>query len=279
MNALALTPRNLMRTFREVRQSRSILARVRDYRNFISLNLETEEFVLRTVEHPSELIKVLNLRHDVFVKEWQGRKAFHRLDVDEYDFQADHLVIIEKKTQQIVGTYRLLCSRFTDDFYSATEFNFDAFRAVPGTKLELGRACVRSDYRNGPIIDLLWRGLGRYIQLSHSRYLFGCSSVKSTDPELISNLFAEFKFQEQWSGDFNIEPLDHYQFPNLELNSVRRLSAQERRGSIPTLLRTYFSAGAKVYGAPALDRDFGCADLFTILDISQLNAKFKARYF
>jgi len=279
MNAVALSPRNLMKSFREARQSRSILSRVREYRHFISLSLETEDFILRTIEHPSDLLKVLQLRHEVFVKEWQGRKAFHRLDVDEYDFQADHLVIIDKKSRAIVGTYRLICSRFTDDFYSATEFSFDDFRAIPGTKLELGRACVKAEYRNGPIIDLLWRGLAKYIQLSHSRYMFGCSSVKSTDPKLVSNLFAEFKAQDQWSPEFNVQPLDHYQFPEFDPAQGRRLTPQERRDSVPTLLRTYFSAGARVYGEPALDRDFACADLFTILDISQLNAKFRTRYF
>jgi putative hemolysin len=46
----------------------------------------------------------------------------------------------------------------------------------------------------------------------------------------------------------------------------------------PPLLRSYLNAGAKVYGWPALDREFACADLLTILDISRLNKKFQVRY-
>lgn len=59
-------------------------------------------------------------------------------------FVCDHLIIIEKETadepKRSFGTYRMLCSQFTDRFYSETEFKIDAFLQVPGIKLELGRA-------------------------------------------------------------------------------------------------------------------------------------------
>ena len=36
---------------------------------------------------------------------------------------------------------------------------------------------------------------------------------------------------------------------------------------MPPLLGSYFKAGAKVYSPPALDRDFSCIDLLTILNM------------
>src|SRR5690606_22570614 len=120
----------------------------------------------------SELLKILQLRHDIFVKEWQGRKTYHGLDVDNYDFAGDHLMIIDKSNNEVVGTYRLLCSKFTDRFYSQSEFHMDEFLRWPVVKLELGRACVHPQYRDGSTIDLLWKGLTRYIDEVEARYLF-----------------------------------------------------------------------------------------------------------
>ena len=57
------------------------------------------------------------------------------------------------------------------------------------------------------------------------------------------------------------------------------LHQSEKRGLISALLRSYLAAGAKVYGWPALDRDFACTDLLTILDWRQLNPRFQSRFF
>src|SRR5947208_12946318 len=44
------------------------------------------------------------------------------------------------------------------------------------------------------------------------------------------------------------------------------LPISQKREFLPALLRSYLHAGAKVYGWPALDLDFACTDLLTILD-------------
>jgi putative hemolysin len=116
-----------------------------------------------TAQNGRDLREALELRHEVFIREWQGRSTFTHLDVDDYDFHADHLIIKDKRSEEVVGTYRLLSSRFTDRFYSASEFSMDTFQVFPGTKLEMGRACVHKDYRDGRSIDLLWKGLTQYI--------------------------------------------------------------------------------------------------------------------
>jgi putative hemolysin len=53
----------------------------------------------------------------------------------------------------------------------------------------------------------------------------------------------------------------------------------EAKGLIPPLLRSYFSAGSKVYGQPALDVEFKCIDFITILDMEQISSSYKRRYF
>lgn len=268
----------LIKNFQEARQKKSLLQKVRDYRGYVPIRYETDAFMVTTAESGSQLLKVLELRHEIFIEEWQGRRIHHGLDVDQYDFIGDHLLITDKERGEVVGTYRLLCSHFTHDFYSASEFRIDDFLRVPAVKLEMGRACIKHDYRNGNTIDLLWKGLGRYITATKADYLFGCSSLRTTDPGKISDLMLAMHEDGHWSDTYRIRPEPDYIFPGFLQESSTRMAQQERRALIPPLLRSYLSAGAKVYGWPALDREFECTDLFTILDWRELNPRFRARF-
>lgn len=272
------TAKNIFRSFQEARQKKSLYSRIKDFRGFVPIRYETEDFLVTTAQSGADLLKVLELRHEIFVQDWQGRRAYHGLDVDIYDFSADHLMIIDKRSSQVVGTYRLLSSHFTHDFYSASEFDMDDFVRKPSVKLEMGRACVRADYRDGNTIDLLWKGLTRYIFLTKSEFLFGCASIKTTDPEVIGRVYRTLREQSGWSDEYQVRANWDYQLPDFSILTPEGLNAAEKRELIPPLLRSYLVAGAKVYGWPALDREFACVDLLTILDWKQLNPKFQSRY-
>ncbi|MGZ3722200.1 MAG: GNAT family N-acetyltransferase, partial [Bdellovibrionales bacterium] len=251
---------------------------VREFRGFVPVKYETDDFIVTTAKSGQELFKVLELRHEVFVEEWQGRKAFHGLDVDRFDFSADHLMIVDKRINEVVGTYRLMSSHFTHDFYSASEFDIQDFVRLPVTKLEMGRACVHANYRNGSTIDLLWKGLSRYIFMTKTEFLFGCASIKSTDAEVIGRVYKTLRDQGTWSDEHRVRAEWDYQFPGFSMNVPEGLTPPEKREFLPALLRSYLHAGAKVYGWPALDLDFACTDLLTILDWKQLNPRFQSRF-
>lgn len=270
--------KNLIRSFSEARQKKSLYRRVREYRGYVPLKYETDDFLVTTAQSGHELLKVLELRHEVFIEEWQGRHAFHGLDVDKYDFSADHLMIIDKRIDEVVGTYRLICSHFTHEFYSAAEFDLDDFIRLPATKLELGRGCVHGNYRDGNTIDLLWKGLARYVFATKSEFLFGCASIKTTDSELIGKMYKTLRDQGTWTDQYRVRATWEYQFPGFAMNVPDSLSPGEKREFMPALLRSYLHAGAKVYGWPALDLDFACTDLLTILDWKDLNPRFQSRF-
>lgn len=273
-----MTALKLIQTFRQARQKRSIYAQVREYRGFVPIRYESDDYLVTTAQTPNELFKVLELRHHVFIKEWQGREHHHGLDVDDFDFAADHLMITDKRSGEVVGTYRLLSSHFTSQFYSNGEFHLDFFLKIPAVKLEMGRACVHPSFRDGRTIDVLWKGLTQYIFKTKTEFLFGCSSVKSEDAKLISRLYQHLRTHEHWSDDFHIRPTTEYAFPGYDSTTLEPLAVEERRAILPPLLRSYLHAGAKVYGSPALDRDFACTDLLTILNWKQLNPRFQSRF-
>jgi putative hemolysin len=47
---------------------------------------------------------------------------------------------------------------------------------------------------------------------------------------------------------------------------------------MPPLLKAYFSLGAKACGEPYWDRDFNCADVFVLVDVSGMHTRY-ARHF
>jgi dihydroorotase len=206
---------------KDARANRSIFEKIRAYKSHLQIEHQSEDFIIKTADSGAELLKALQLRHDIFVKEWQGVENPTGIDVDEYDFSADHLLIIDRKTSDVVGTYRLLCSKYTDRFYSQSEFIMTDFMMWPWTKLELGRACIKAEYRDGNTIDMLWKGLSRYIYYSGTKYLFGCSSLMKTEPELIGRFYKTLIHKENWKDDFRIRPNLKYELKGFDISLVK----------------------------------------------------------
>ncbi len=231
----------------------------------------SENFILKTADTPFELRQVLKLRHDIFYKELQNKEAADQLDIDEFDFICDHLIIIDKKNSKVVGTYRVISSIFSDRFYSAGEFEMGELLKAPGNKLELGRACIHKDYRNGAIITLLWRGIVEYIKATDSKFLFGCASVQTVDPAVAGSILGHLQSQGLSSNEYNVKP-------TLKYRSTLEISTPEVEPEIPALIQSYIKAGAKFYGEPALDRDFDCYDFFMVLKIDEMSRLFRRRF-
>lgn len=248
------------------------------FKQKVPLLIDTDDFIVKTAENKDEILKAQKLRHDIFLEEWQGKTHESGLDFDDYDVIADHLMIIDKKTQEIVGTYRLIHSQFSTKFYSQTEFVLDDFIKIEGSKLEMGRACTHKEYRNGRSMDLLWQGLALYIAKTNTRYLFGCSSVTTNNYSLMFSMAKSIYNDERLKFDYGIRPVPDFTCANEQDLFDKALPLEGYTRQLPALLRSYLQAGSFVYGMPAFDRDFDCFDLFTILDLTVLNKKFKSRY-
>ena len=84
----------------------------------------------------------------------------------------------------MIGTYRLLRRSVAErhgGFYTQTEFDIAPLLAVPGELLELGRSCVAAAYRTRPTMQLLWRGIAKYVFEHDIKIMFGCASLPGTD--------------------------------------------------------------------------------------------------
>lgn len=258
--------------------------KVHKFRPRVELSSARGSFILKTVKDPEELIEALRLRYEVFHREFAGKSKMRGLDVDEFDFSCDHLIIQEAQTRQVIGTYRLNCSQFSQRFYSAREFNLRRIFEKPGTKLELGRACIHKDFRRGAVISLLWRGIAEYMLATQSDLMFGCASIKTQSPRQAALLYSHFAREGLFHSDIWSPPTLPYSMPGLGpwiQRFDRPLSSDEIsevEGLLPPLCRAYVKAGAQFGGEPAYDPDFKCIDFLTVLSMENLNKALWRKY-
>jgi putative hemolysin len=253
-------------------------AKVRKFQPKLRMSIDTERYIIQTAQTQDEFEAVLRLRYEVFIREGLKKKWPIRVDVDTYDFLADHLLIIDRASQQIVGTYRLISSSFSKSFYSESEFFMPVLKELDGNVLELGRACTAAGFRSGMAIALLWKGIGRYIQETQSKYLFGCASIKVTQPQEIAQILRYFQDQNVLDLEARVHPR-----PRFEVAGLRDLISQTESNpaledKIPGLMKSYFKVGARILGMPALDKQFQCADFLTLLDTASIAGAYEKKY-
>lgn len=252
--------------------------RLKAFKQKINFTFEVGNFTVKTVQNHKELKKALELRHNVFYKELLNKNRFLKLDIDSFDFIADHIIIIDNKTQNVVGTYRIIASSFSEKFYSETEFDISSIKLLKAEKLEIGRASVHKDYRNGVIIALLWKGIAYYAKTIDAKYVFGCSSIKT---ENLLEIVLAYKYLKQFENKM-VFPLPDFRIKNFE-NYVKTLDninidVNSLKAFVPSLIQSYLKAGAIICGEPAFDKHFKCADFITLLDADNLNISFDRRF-
>lgn len=224
-----------------------------------------------------DLAAAQRLRYEVFNLELgEGLSASRAegLDADEFDAVYDHLVVTDQDANNVVGAYRMQTGQMAArnlGYYSERRFSFAPFEAVRAETMEVGRACVRRDHRGIAVISMLWREIGNYARRHGVRYLVGCSSVISQDPEMaagIYNWLAEKKYLAPQA--FRTVPTEAYRLPTTDLDAAVLKP--------PRLMRAYLALGATVCGPAALDREFGTLVFLTILDLEALNPAAAAHF-
>jgi len=256
--------------------------KLREFKPKFPIFIESKRYIIKTVENSGELEKVLKLRYKIFYKERINKTCFIGIDFDKFDLISDHLIIIDKQTDLIVATYRLICSRFANTYYSETFFQIDNIKEAKGVKLELGRACIHSDHRNGPVMVLLWKGLSEYMKEVSAKYLFGCSAIQTTNIIEVSLLYKYIKDLYLSSDDLRVFPKEPYKLQGLgnyiETYNKFDVSTERIRNFIPPLLKGYFKAGSVICGEPAIDKNLGSADFFTVLDVDAISKTHEKKY-
>ena len=230
------------------------------------------QYTVRLAKNAEDLRSAQTLRFLVFNLELEeGLEASYLTlrDEDAYDSGCDHLLV--ENAGEVVGTYRMQTGTSAAEnigFYSAQEFDLGPFESIRAQVLELGRACVHIEHRNLQVLSLLWRGIADYARERGCRYLLGCSSLTSQDPEEGLALY-QMLSQRHLAPEFvRTGPLPGWACPE-----PLQQSEPAPVPRAPKLLTAYLSLGAKICAPPAMDREFKTIDFLTLLDLENLPSR------
>lgn len=215
------------------------------------------------------------LRYRVFAEEMgaQLHTQIEGLDCDEIDRYCDHLLVRDTQTGAIAACTRLLSDTQAGRlgrFYSEGEFDLGTVLALPGRFLEIGRTCVDPSQRGSVVLGTLWNGLAEYVSAGRFDYLMGCASIPPGPNGFSVNAVYRRIEPEQFGPDeLRVRP--RIPVP-LDLRCMRDESG------IPPLLQAYLRLGCWVCGEPYWDEDFNVMDVFILLDLTRMQARYEKRF-
>jgi len=220
-----------------------------------------------------DVVAAQRLRYRVFGEELGARlpSAAEGVDRDDYDAHCEHLILRDRLTDEVVGTYRILrdtAAARIGGFYSAAEFDLGGILALPRV-VEVGRACVAPAYRTGTALALLLAGLAKHIRMAGDEYVMGCASIPvGDDPGPAAALCARLVRDHASPPEWRAHPYHAFDV---------RTPPNSDSMSPPTLLRAYLRMGAYICGEPAWDDAFRTADLLVLLPMARLNERYTQR--
>jgi len=222
------------------------------------------------------------------------------LDTDRFDAVCEHLLVEDKLSRRVVGTYRMQSGATAarhQGYYSGQEFNLAPYEPLRPGILELGRASIDREHRTPEVLMLLWRGIAQYATDMGLRYLLGCSSLNSNDPaegwqmyHQLENFRVPPEFETAPTAAYACPP-GSYELVQQDLHAQPSFCQTDRSlpvevspalgktpVKVPKLLRTYLAIGARIAAPPAWDREFRTIDFLTLLDLKLLSAAARNRF-
>jgi putative hemolysin len=239
---------------------------------------------VRLAQSEEEIKAAQHLRYEVFYEECGAKPdenmARLKRDISPIDDFCDVLLVIDHALNKIVGTYRFMLREAALEYgghYTALEFDISKLLKYPGQIMELSRSCVHKDYRTTPTMQLLWRGIGAYIQLNQVSLCFGCASFMGTDVSKYHQALA-------YLYHFHLAPPelrtratpDHYQEMNLIPKD--KIDPKEAIRQLPPLIKGYLRLGGYVGEGAYIDYDFNSIDVCVIVEREAVGERYSQKY-
>jgi len=254
------------------------------------ISVVSGDIEVRLARTEQEIKAGQELRYQVFFEELGAKPSDivkkQARDFDDFDNICDHLLAFDNSKEgpdKVIATYRLLrenCLKKGQEFYSTCEFDLknlynDHFRDLLGDRqlLELGRSCVRYEYRTNAVMHLMWKFLARYVDRHKIAYLFGCASLHGTDQEQLKLPLSYLYNKHKTPSEYNIpavkeiaQKMDY--FKEGDYNSKQALRA------LAPMIKGYLRLGCYIGDGAVIDEQFGVTDVFILLPIDRLENRY-----
>ena len=163
--------------------------------------------------------------------------------------------------------------------YTATEFDVTGLDALRPSLVEMGRAVVRDDHRNGGVVLLMWAGILAYLDRCGYDYVtrlcLGArrGSGRAPPGSQIRGVRDFVLRRHAAPAEYTVYPYRPVTLDGRALDDID----PPARVAVPPLMRGYLRLGAQVCGEPAHDPDFGVGDFPALLDKRQADTRYLKR--
>jgi putative hemolysin len=240
--------------------------------------------MVRLAETKAEIEAAQALRYKVFYQEYNAtptpEMARLERDFDEFDPHADHLVVVESSSNQIVGTYRLLSRAVAEkygQFYTSNEFDISPILKSATNVLELGRSCVLPEFRSRPVLQMLWQGIADYVLNNRIEMLFGCASFHGTDPKALALPLSYLYHHHLAPEDLRPRALPE-RYIDMNMIAKNDLNPKAAMNALPPLIKGYLRVGSLIGDGAVIDEQFGTTDVCIMLHTSIVAQHYKKHY-
>jgi len=251
----------------------------------LDMQSNTDHISVKLTRDAAEIEAAQRLRYQVFYEEFAAKPndqmAVARLDFDDFDDYADHLIVIDhSKGDKIVGTYRLLqqdAAKRIGQFYSSDEYDLTPLLNSGRNLLELGRSCVMPEYRTKQIMNLLWEGIAGYIADHDIGVMFGCASLHSTDIKSISRPLSYLHHYHLAPEEIRPRALKGC-YINMDIIPKDEFEAKRGFNDLPPLIKGYLRVGAVIGDGAFIDHQFNTTDVCIIVDTDSLAERYRKHF-
>jgi putative hemolysin len=245
---------------------------------------DAPRYSLLLTTDPDLITTAQRLRHDVFTSEpgFALTGAADGRDADRFDEFCDHLLVRDDTSGELVGCYRMLPPSgaiAAGGLYTATEFDVRALDPLRPSLVEMGRAVVRHDHRNGGVVLIMWAGILAYLDRCDYDYVTGCVSVPvagATGEPAGTQVRGVRDFVRRRHAAPECYTVHPYRPVVIDGSSLEDI-APPARATVPPLMRGYLRLGAQVCGEPAHDPHFGVGDFPALLDKRDADTRYLRR--
>ncbi len=230
------------------------------------------------------------LRYRVFIEELGATGGPHvdpvlRLERDALDPHFDHLVLVDRRRDpetldHVIGVYRLFpCERAQalGRFYCDSEYDLAPLRRLGRKLVELGRSCVEREYRRGPAMMLLWKGLAEYVLSRDIEILFGVASFHGADATRHAHALSYLHHFHLAPEAMRVRALPDHFHPMDQIPSDA-IDVRAALAEVPPLIRAYLRLGGFVGEGAYIDQEFNTTDVCLIMDTSAMSDRYLDYY-
>ena len=162
-------------------------------------------------------------------------------------------------------------------FYSAGEYDLAPLLDSGRRLLELGRSCLRPEYRGTGAMFRLWSALAALIVRERIEILFGVASFPGTDLAALAQPLSLLHHRHQAPAALRVRARGAQARP-MDLLAPEALDRRAAVVRMPALIKAYLRLGGCVGEGAFVDTAFGCTDVCMILAADDIPERQKAMY-